>query len=341
MTVPLFSLWTDKWEVKQGRFILSEMKEIRTFSAPELDRAWRGINPAKLPACCSLHLFKKGIQPVYEDPRNSGGGHFKLVAVNDATAEELWATISHLFVAGMFPKPEGVNGVTYLKKRNGKGIKIWVNNSTNKDWLSHVKHFLQSVPCSKNGSFKFCSHKHILQTLKKQRAAASREPVCEFQPAFRTVGSGKTRNRQAPYVPVPITDAVARPGSPDEDNSSDTGSIGNSSSSSVLQANAHRPAAVRDPACSSQTSDQWRESALQEHPFCCSVGGYSEWGEQPKLLPRAAQEVRANSYTSPLARIRAKLPNHVHAGPTPVAAMMDFLATPGAPGNRMRLAEGW
>ena len=34
MTVPLFSLWTDKWEVKQGRFILSEMKEIRTFSAP-------------------------------------------------------------------------------------------------------------------------------------------------------------------------------------------------------------------------------------------------------------------------------------------------------------------
>ena len=59
----------------------------------------------QLHASCTLmpsHLFLPSLQ--------------KLVAVNDATAEELWATISHLFVAGMFPKPEGVVCSTLASK---------------------------------------------------------------------------------------------------------------------------------------------------------------------------------------------------------------------------------
>eukprot|EP00668_Euglena_longa_P002833 GGOE01003314.1.p1 GENE.GGOE01003314.1~~GGOE01003314.1.p1 ORF type:complete len:401 (-),score=96.81 GGOE01003314.1:615-1775(-) len=167
---PQFVLWSDRWEFHNGRYKLSAIHQVATFKNPAgLQRATTQFSTNKVPLGCSLHVFKQGIPPVYDHPKNCSGGHFKLQAVVAQSANELWAQLTEFFVTGQFPHQNYVNGITYMKKQHARGLKVWLSKSLDNRLVSDVKKFIQShLPPQQFINFKFCPHKYILQTLLRQ-----------------------------------------------------------------------------------------------------------------------------------------------------------------------------
>ena len=56
-----------------------------------------------LPDKTSLHVFKDDIQPMWEDPKNISGGHFKLTTRMQETTEKLWLEVVSNFLKDQFP----------------------------------------------------------------------------------------------------------------------------------------------------------------------------------------------------------------------------------------------
>ena len=46
-----------------------------------------------MPDRTSIHVFKDDIQPLWEDPKNLCGGHFKLIAKSQHTTESAWLDV--------------------------------------------------------------------------------------------------------------------------------------------------------------------------------------------------------------------------------------------------------
>ena len=50
-----------------------------------------------------LHVFKDDIRPLWEDPKNHCGGHFKLTASNQNTTETMWLEVVLNLLGQQFP----------------------------------------------------------------------------------------------------------------------------------------------------------------------------------------------------------------------------------------------
>jgi len=80
-----------------------------------------------LPDKTSLHVFKDDIQPMWEDPKNISGGHFKLTTRMQETTEKLWLEVVSNFLKDQFPHRDLLNGISIMVNRAGHDlVKIWV-----------------------------------------------------------------------------------------------------------------------------------------------------------------------------------------------------------------------
>jgi len=187
---PQFVLWSDRWEFNNGRYKLSAIHQVATFTnAAGFQRATDQFSTSKVPLGCSLHVFKQGVPPVYDHPKNCSGGHFKLQAVQPQSANELWGLLTEFFINGQMPHPNHINGITYMKKQHARGLKVWLSKSLDNRLVTDVKKFIQShLPPQQFINFKFCPHKYILQTLMRQNG----EGVDSERPPS---AKGRGRNR--------------------------------------------------------------------------------------------------------------------------------------------------
>ena len=56
-----------------------------------------------MPDRTSIHVFKDDIQPLWEDPKNLCGGHFKLIAKSQHTTESAWLDVVLNLIGEQFP----------------------------------------------------------------------------------------------------------------------------------------------------------------------------------------------------------------------------------------------
>eukprot|EP00667_Euglena_gracilis_P005179 EG_transcript_5210 len=212
-----WNFWMDSWELSKGRASMVKLACLETHdSAMGFWTCFQRYGPATLPACASLHIFKKGIQPAYDDPLNRSGGHFKMAATSPEAAELMWFTVARVLVKEALPQFEDVNGCTLLSKQKASmGVKLWIRNSLDKDHVEALRGFLAEVlDRSLYTNVKFCPHKYILQTLLNQRKA---DMAQERQSVQRTsVDSGfPTETMQQPGAVTPVllsSGAVPNPG---------------------------------------------------------------------------------------------------------------------------------
>eukprot|EP00667_Euglena_gracilis_P003817 EG_transcript_3831 len=196
-----FILWSDTWDLTDGRYTLNGFQKLITCHDPEaLTRIIRGLDLSVIPNGGSLHLFRDGVEPVYDHPANAAGGHFKMQATSVQAAGDVWALLAEYFLAGLLPRCAGVNGVTYMRTLNTRGLKLWMRDSLDKAAVRELRLFLQSLQNNQADfvNLKFCPHKYILKTLQSQQKAL-------------TASSKSVDQRRATAFPSVDQEAAAAP----------------------------------------------------------------------------------------------------------------------------------
>ncbi len=85
---------------------------------------------------CMLFLMRDGIKPIWEDPKNRGGGSFSYKVANKNVCKA-WKELSYVTVGGTVSKQtsfaDGVTGITISPKKNFCIVKIWMSSCSNQN----------------------------------------------------------------------------------------------------------------------------------------------------------------------------------------------------------------
>jgi len=141
--IPLSStwtLWTSKWKGKPNVQYLSRFDSIQSFW-----QNFREYSPESLADKSYLHIFKDGMAPLWEDPHNVNGGHFKLTAIVPEGSLVMWQSIVLNMIGEQFPTNNCINGVSIVVHGVGNNlIKVWLN-TTDKETVALTKAFLLNI----------------------------------------------------------------------------------------------------------------------------------------------------------------------------------------------------
>eukprot|EP00667_Euglena_gracilis_P013487 EG_transcript_13934 len=200
-----FVLWNDTWDLREGRYTLCGVQKLIACNDTEaLGRIIGGLDPSVIPNGGSLHVFREGVEPLYDHPANASGGHFKMQATSVQAAKGVWAQLTELLLADRLPRCDGVNGVTYMRTLNTRGLKLWVRDSLDKEAVKELRLFLQGLQNNQTDfvNLKFCPHKYILKTLHSQQKPLAQLISGNHRPP-PTSAADSTGEAAAPTPPAP------------------------------------------------------------------------------------------------------------------------------------------
>ena len=105
--------------------------QISSFSTIEEVIAVTESLPSALVENCMLFLMRKGINPLWEDPKNRDGGCFSYKVLNK-NVSIAWKELTYAVTGGSISTRNGffesVTGITISPKKNFCIIKIWMTN---------------------------------------------------------------------------------------------------------------------------------------------------------------------------------------------------------------------
>ena len=132
------------WSVKS-------YKEIDTVDSVEAAITLCETIPDKMIKNCMLFFMRKGIQPIWEDPKNQRGGCFSY-KVSNKIVGSVWKSLSYLLVGETLSAnpslASSINGITISPKKNFCVIKVWLSGCEVKDpSLIHSVQGLTSQGC--------------------------------------------------------------------------------------------------------------------------------------------------------------------------------------------------
>lgn len=109
---------------------------IFTFTTIEETLAVTETLPPILVENCMLFIMKKGIKPMWEDPRNRNGGCFSYKVPNK-NVYKVWKDLTYVVIGESISKNVNfvscVTGITISPKKNFCIIKIWMTNCSNQN----------------------------------------------------------------------------------------------------------------------------------------------------------------------------------------------------------------
>lgn len=118
------------WSLNSYKIIMTDIDEIEKVIA---------INetiPENVVKYCMLFLMRKGITPMWEDPKNREGGCFSFKIMNKFV-HSVWKSLFYSVCGETLcidkKYNEFVNGITISPKKNFCTIKIWMKNCSIQD----------------------------------------------------------------------------------------------------------------------------------------------------------------------------------------------------------------
>ena len=134
-------------------FYDSQNHNIRKFKINESDKEEKVLE--------GLLLFRKGVNPEWEDPANKTGCSFdcNLKDLEPAQIDSIWQNLLLGLIGESFPFVEYITGIRFLdrlKKHNSIKLEIWLSVST--DGL-------------KQGTEEYFKNNHIVETITEHHAA--------------------------------------------------------------------------------------------------------------------------------------------------------------------------
>jgi hypothetical protein len=222
-----FALWSDLWSLQRAVYTLSQVQLVATFASAEeaKERLWQ-LPLAEVPVGGSLHIFREGVRPLYDDPHHVTGGHFKMQALTLDVAERCWHELTDAFVGGVFPHGEYVTGVTYMRAHQTRGLKVWLSVANNRPMLSALRMNLRTMLNDEVSNLKFSPHKYVLgphrtsppQTQTYVPTAVSSHPAMLAGPVMHVPRAARAMPPSHAYSPNPaLVSPNGTPGSPQND----------------------------------------------------------------------------------------------------------------------------
>ena len=216
-----FCFWRHKYQpssTKKRRKALRH-KEVEQLSSVTTWSAYSAqvvIHMARTPQNGSMHIFRSGILPEYDDPLNRSGGLFRLALQGTNCAADAFRVLCGSLVLGQLPHHMSINGVTFVKKGTNCGLNVWVGSSA-KQMRAHVLEWFTKELDGFIASSVFCPIKCLLPSIQKQQA-----PEYLPQPPLQQGPQGPTRTKAdgtcktpPPLIPPPTqttrTNRLPRP----------------------------------------------------------------------------------------------------------------------------------
>lgn len=208
MAVPLenkWKFWTSSMKGDPDLRCLEEFENIQDFW--ELFK----IHPVgDIPDKTYLHVFKNDITPLWEDPKNLVGGHFKLTARTQQQSETLWMSVVLNLLGEQFPNGELLNGASVMANQVGNNlVKVWFA-STERSKIQEIRDFFRKILSDSDylaGSVTFVPHKLVVKGAGKKISERVAEKMSKSP--FPNVASPK-RVTPSPVVVVPDPEPVRR-----------------------------------------------------------------------------------------------------------------------------------
>ena len=93
---------------------------------------YRMIQIGHLIKNCMLFFMRKGIRPMWEDPKNKKGGCFSF-KVNNKNIKTIWKNVSYKLTGETLTKNKellkSINGITVSPKKSFCILKIWLSST--------------------------------------------------------------------------------------------------------------------------------------------------------------------------------------------------------------------
>jgi len=136
-----FDLLSDKWALwahlpHDTDWSINSYKLIYTMGTVQETIAVTETLPEILVKNCMMFLMRDGIKPIWEDPKNRGGGCFSYKVANK-NVYEVWKELSYVVVGDTVSTQSSfvnsVSGITISPKKNFCIVKIWMSNCNNQN----------------------------------------------------------------------------------------------------------------------------------------------------------------------------------------------------------------
>jgi len=128
---------------------------------------WNNIKPAStLQNNCNYHLFKSGVQPVWEDPTNRSGGKWVVVVKQRGakTIDALWQGLVLSLIGNAFEDDDDITGAVVSLRKGGDKIAIWTKTSSDEAKCTRIgKQFLAAMEME-NASIGYLVHADAIAT---------------------------------------------------------------------------------------------------------------------------------------------------------------------------------
>ena len=112
---------------------LNSYKPIYNYTNVEEVLAVGEALPDRLVKNCMLFIMRKGVTPLWEDPKNRSGGCFSY-KVNNKIVDECWKKLTYGLVGESLSKNDKlqgrINGITISPKKSFCILKVWISDCT-------------------------------------------------------------------------------------------------------------------------------------------------------------------------------------------------------------------
>jgi hypothetical protein len=137
-TRPLLGKWNlyyhlphdKKWDLTSYKIIMGDISTVEDLIAMNV------AMPENIVKFCMLFVMRKGITPMWEDPKNRTGGCFSFKVINKQVAP-VWKTLFYAMCGETLCVDKAhnklINGITISPKKNFCIIKIWLENCSVQD----------------------------------------------------------------------------------------------------------------------------------------------------------------------------------------------------------------
>ncbi|KAG0014780.1 hypothetical protein BGZ81_000259 [Podila clonocystis] len=111
-------------------------------TVPQFATSWKyvreRVRPATMKVNQNLHWFKKGIKPMWEDPRNKYGGRLTICPPR-ALLDVVWETVLILMAGDVLDHHGEGTGAVFARRARGDRVEVWLGSDDTPEALAHIR----------------------------------------------------------------------------------------------------------------------------------------------------------------------------------------------------------
>ncbi|KAG0257743.1 hypothetical protein BG011_003769 [Mortierella polycephala] len=111
-------------------------------TVPQFATSWKyvreRVRPATMKVNQNLHWFKKGIKPMWEDPKNKYGGRLTLCPPRNLL-DTVWETVLILMAGDVLDHHGEGTGAVFARRARGDRVEVWLGSDDTPEALAHIR----------------------------------------------------------------------------------------------------------------------------------------------------------------------------------------------------------